>query len=64
MLALVPDEKRREDVRAAFVWCLGVLADPDAPDWTATYANGLDYNFMPWTLRSPNGDGRGLLDWR
>lgn len=64
LLALAADEARTEDLRAALVWCLGVLADPDAPDWTATYANGLDFQFMPWTLRSPLGDGRGLLDWR
>ena len=52
------------NLRAAIVWCLGVLADPDAPVWTALYANGIDYNCMPWTLKSPLADGRGLLDWR
>ena len=64
MLELLLEGKCDDEVRAAMVWCLGVLADPNAPDWTASYANGLDYNFMPWTLKSPNGDGRGLLDWR
>lgn len=64
LIALLTDERRHEDVRAAIAWCLGVLADPDAPDWTARYANGVDYNFLPWTLKSPMEDGRGLLDWR
>ena len=64
LFALVGDSSRDEELRCAVVWCLGTLADPDAPDWTAGYANGLDYNFLSWTLRSPLGDGRGLLDWR
>ena len=64
LLEIVADKNRDEEVRAAIVWCLGLLADPDVPDWTATYANGIDYNYLPWTLNSPLGDGRGLLDWR
>ena len=56
--------KLEPDVDAWIVWCLGLLADADSPDWTATYANDLDYNFTTWTLRSPLGDGLGLLDWR
>jgi hypothetical protein len=64
LLELLADKERADDLRAAIAWCLGVLADPDSPDWTASYANGLDYNFMPRTLWSPLGDGRGLLDWR
>ena len=64
LLDLLAEKECTDDVRAAIVWCLGVLADPNSPDWTAVYANGLDYNFLPWTLKSPHGDGRGLLDWR
>jgi HEAT repeat protein len=64
LLSLLADESRHEDVRSAIVWCLGLLADPDAPDWTAKYANGVDYTYLPWTLNSPMADGRGLLDWR
>lgn len=64
LLALLADGSLDEDIRSAIVWCLGLLADPDVPDWTATYANGIDYNYLPWTLNSPMGDGRGLLDWR
>ena len=64
LFALVSDESRDEDLRCAVVWCLGALANPHAPDWTAGYANGLDYHFLSWTLRSPLQDGRGLLDWR
>ena len=51
-------------LRLRQVACHPALADPEWPDWTALYANGLDYNFLPWTLRSPLGDGRGVLDWR
>jgi hypothetical protein len=64
LLELLADTERDEDVRSAIVWCLGLLADPDSPDWTARYANGVDYTYLPWTLNSPVGDGRGLLDWR
>jgi hypothetical protein len=64
LLQLAADQTRDEDVRSAIVWCLGMLADPDAPDWTASYANDIDYNYLPWTLLSPMGDGRCLLDWR
>ena len=64
LLPLVADVERDENVRAAMVWCLGSISEPDSPDWTAVYANGLAYNYLPRTLRSPLSDGRGLLDWR
>ncbi len=64
LLDLLADPKRDADVRASMAWCLGTLADSTAPDWTAVYANDLDYNHMTWTLSSPLGDGLGLLDWR
>jgi hypothetical protein len=64
LFALIRDESKKEELCAAVVWCLGSLADPEFPDWSAGYANGLDYNYLSWTLRSPLQDGRGLLDWR
>lgn len=64
LIPLALDESRDVELRAAIVWCLGMLADPDTPDWTASFANGIDYSFLPWTLRSPQGDGRGILDAR
>jgi len=64
LLELLGQAQLEPDVDAWIVWCLGLLADSGSPDWTAAYANDLDYNFTTWTLESPLGDGLGLLDWR
>ena len=64
LLALLQDTEREENLRATLTWALGRLADPNARDWSAAYANGIGYAALTMTLRSPIDDGRGLLDWR
>ncbi len=64
LVAIMNDEDAELGLRSVATWALGVLADSDTPDWSAAYANDLNYLCMTWTLSSPLGDGKGLLDWR
>ena len=64
LVAIMNDKEAELGLRTVATWALGVLADSDTPDWSAVYANDLNYLCMTWTLSSPLGDGYGLLDWR
>lgn len=64
LIEILRDEEDGLAIRSVAAWALGVLADDDTPDWSSTYANDLNYLYPTWTLRSPTGDGMGLLDWR
>jgi hypothetical protein len=64
LIQILVDEDENYVLRASAAWALGGLCDSDSVDWSAMYANDLDYPYLTWTLSSPLGDGYGLLDGR
>jgi HEAT repeat protein len=64
LVALVENREVDDSVRASAAAALGGLADSDVVVWNADYAADVNYDILTWTLKSPFGDGSGLLDLR